>query len=252
MNTDLCVSNLTVTYDRRPAVHHVTGCFAAGSLTAIVGPNGAGKSTLLKALAGFLRPAEGRVDFGGLAQRCLGYLPQAAELDRSFPLTVFDTVAMGAWQRTGSLGRLGEGLAAKALACLHAVGLTGFEARGMGSLSSGQLQRVLFARLMLQDAPVIVLDEPFTAVDARTTADLLHLVHGWHQQGRTVIAVLHDLEQVREHFPSTLLLARTAIAWGPTQSVLCEENLRRAQVMAEHWNPDALPCSPRVLSRAAP
>jgi zinc/manganese transport system ATP-binding protein len=252
MSADLQLSNLTVTYDRHPAVHHVSGCFAAGSLTAIVGPNGAGKSTLLKAVAGFLRPAEGWVDLGGLPRQSLGYLPQAAELDRSFPVTVFDTVAMGAWRRIGSQGRLSAGLAALAMACLDAVGLAGFEARAVGSLSSGQLQRVLFARLLLQDAPVIILDEPFTAVDARTTADLLRLVHDWHGQGRTVIAVLHDLEQVREHFPTTLLLARTTIAWGATQDVLTDANLRRAQVMAEHWNPDAMPCSAKVSSSVAP
>jgi zinc/manganese transport system ATP-binding protein len=109
-------------------------------------------------------------------------------------------------------------------------------------LSSGQFQRVLFARLLVQDAHLIVLDEPFTAIDARTTQDLLRLVRTWHGEGRTVIAVLHDLDQVREHFPDTLLLARESIAWGATAQVLCSENLRQARNMAEFWSADAERC----------
>ncbi|MCF5642785.1 metal ABC transporter ATP-binding protein, partial [Pseudomonas syringae] len=125
---------------------------------------------------------------------------------------------------------------------LRTVGLEGFESRSVGSLSSGQFQRVLFARLLLQDASVILLDEPFTAIDARTTRDLLELVRAWHGQGRTVIAVLHDIDQVRQHFPQTLLMAREAIAWGETADVLSVANLRKARNMAEYWSPDALLC----------
>ena len=123
-----------------------------------------------------------------------------------------------------------------------AVGLGGFEQRSIGSLSAGQFQRVLFARLLLQDASVILLDEPFNAIDARTTHDLLALIGAWHGQGRTVIAVLHDIEQVRQHFPSTLLLAREAVAWGDTAGTLQPDNLRRAKNMAEHWSAAAHPC----------
>jgi zinc/manganese transport system ATP-binding protein len=94
---------------------------------------------------------------------------------------------------------------------------------------------VLFARLLLQDATVILLDEPFTAIDARTTRDLLDLVCRWHGEGRTVITVLHDFEQVRMYFPEALLLAREPIAWGPTETVLSPANLLRARSMAECW-----------------
>ncbi len=122
------------------------------------------------------------------------------------------------------------------------MGLEGFEGRSVGSLSSGQFQRVLFARLLLQDAAVILLDEPFTAIDARTTADLLELVRAWHGQGRTVIAVLHDLQQIREHFPQTLLMARELIAWGDTAQALTVDNLRKARQMGEFWSADAELC----------
>lgn len=242
MSAAIDLHDLTLTYERRPAVHHANGRFAAGSLTAIVGPNGAGKSTLIKAIAGTLKPAVGRVERNQLATRHIGYLPQAAEIDRSFPLSVADTVMMGTWRSIGAFRGATRKHAQQAQEALGAVGLAGFEQRSISSLSSGQFQRVLFARLLLQDASVILLDEPFTAIDARTTRDLLQLISTWHGQGRTVIAVLHDIEQVRQHFPSTLLLAREIIAWGDTADILNDDNLRRAKNMAEHWNPDALPC----------
>ncbi|MGV6393213.1 zinc ABC transporter ATP-binding protein AztA [Pseudomonas caspiana] len=243
MSAAISLKDLTVAYERRPAVHHITGCFETGSLTAIVGPNGAGKSTLIKAIAGTMKPAAGKVDRGNLATRTLGYLPQAAEIDRSFPLSVADTVAMGAWRSMGAFRGLGRDAARRTREALQAVGLEGFESRSIGSLSSGQFQRVLFARLLLQDSAVILLDEPFTAIDARTTRDLLELVRGWHEQGRTVIAVLHDIDQVRQHFPQTLLMAREAIAWGATADVLNAVNLRKARNMAEFWSADAGLCA---------
>lgn len=235
--------NVTVAYDRHPAVHHVSGSFEPGSLTAVTGPNGAGKSTLLKALMGELSAVEGTIDRGGLSARDFGYLPQAAEIDRQFPLSVADTVMLGAWRQVGAFGGATPRVAGQARKALTAVGLEGVEHRHIGSLSAGQFQRVLFARLLLQDARVIVLDEPFTAIDARTTRDLLALVHRWHGDGRTVIAVLHDFDQVRAHFPSTLLLAREAIAWGPTPSTLSAGNLLRARAMAEDWDEDAGVCA---------
>ena len=126
---------------------------------------------------------------------------------------------------------------------LHAVGLHGFDRRLIGELSAGQFQRALFARLLLQDAPVILLDEPFNAIDARTTADLLALVHRWHGQARTIVAVLHDMEQVREHFSHTLLLARRCVAWGPTAQVLDARHLLEARKMAEAWDEAAPECA---------
>lgn len=238
--TGITLRDLTLAYDRHRAVHHLVGCFEAGSLTAIVGPNGAGKSTLLKAIVGALAPASGAIDRAGLRSRDLGYLPQAAEIDRSFPLTVADTVILGAWRWTGALRGVDRATGKKAQAALAVVGLEGFERRAVGALSAGQFQRVLFARLLLQDAAVILLDEPFMAIDARTTRDLLELVCRWHDEGRTVITVLHDFEQVRAHFPQALLLAREPIAWGPTETVLSPANLLRARAMAEHWDENAV------------
>lgn len=239
--TLLTLDNLTVTYDRHPAVHHVSGQFRPGSLTAIAGPNGAGKSTLLKAMIGELRPAEGHVAHR-LARTDIGYLPQAAEINRRFPISVLDTVLLGVWRSSGAFKGIGRNEYREASGALSAVGLSGFDRRPIGSLSAGQFQRVLFARLLLQDAKVILLDEPFTAIDARTTKDLLDLVGRWHGEGRTVIAVLHDLDQVRAHFPETLLLARELIGWGPTADVLSPHNLLKARMMAERWDEAAAIC----------
>ncbi len=229
---EIRIANLTVSHQRRPAVHHLSGRFAPGSLTAVVGPNGAGKTTLLRALAGLHRPDEGRIE-GAAGQVAL--LPQQAMLDRGFPLSCLDVVLFGLWGESGAfraIGRAGRDRAAEALA---AVGLQGFERRPVGSLSAGQFQRVLFARLLLQDAPVILLDEPFNALDARTATELLAVVHRWHGEGRTIVAVLHDLELVRREFPETLLLARDCLGWGPTGEVLTAANRLRARMMAESW-----------------
>jgi zinc/manganese transport system ATP-binding protein len=240
--TAIHLDGLTLAYERHPAVHHLSGVFAAGSLTAVVGPNGAGKSTLLKALAGLIRPAEGRVTLAAVGRRDIAYLPQQAEVDRSVPLTVLEVAALGHWRRMGVLGGLGPAELAATRAALSAVGLAGFESRPAGTLSAGQFQRALFARMMLQDAKVILLDEPFTALDSRTTADLLDLVRRWHAEKRTVVTVLHDHEQVRQVFPETLLLARELVAWGPTEETLSPANLLRARAMAESWQDDAAIC----------
>ncbi|WP_235919109.1 zinc ABC transporter ATP-binding protein AztA [Aureimonas psammosilenae] len=238
----LSFHNVTVAYGRHPAVHHLTGSFELGSLTGIVGPNGAGKSTLLKAVMGYLPLSTGRIARGGIRAADVAYLPQASEIDRSFPITVADMVALGAWSRVGLFRRLSRQDATNAAQALASVGLEGFERRTIGELSAGQFQRVLFARLLLQDAKLVLLDEPFTAIDAKTTADLLAVIHRWHGEGRTVVAVVHDFAQVREHFPETLLLAREPIAWGPTADSLNSGNLLKARAMAEAWDERAEAC----------
>jgi len=163
----------------------------------------------------------------------VAYLPQPSDIDRSFPLSVVDLVAMGLWKEIGPFGALRRGHRARVAAAIAAVGLTGFEARPIGALSGGQMQRTLFARLLLQDAQIMLLDEPFTAIDARTMRDLIGVIRRWHGEGRTVLAVLHDDDAVRAHFPQTLMLARELIAHGPTDTVLTAENQFRARQMCE-------------------
>jgi len=235
--------NVTLGYDRHPAVHHLNGEVASGALVAVIGPNGAGKSTLLRGIVGILKPLDGSIHLGGLDSRDIAYLPQSAEIDRSFPISVFDFVATGLWRATGLFGGIGKAAREKVLRAIASVGLNGFENRPIGTLSGGQMQRVLFARVLLQDASLIVLDEPFNAIDSKTTADLLALVKDWHAEGRTVLAALHDMEMVRTHFNETLVLARGPVAWGPTDEVLTPENLMVAMRMCEAFDDSAAACA---------
>jgi zinc/manganese transport system ATP-binding protein len=236
------LANVTLGYERHPAVHHLTGSFARGSLTAVIGPNGAGKSTLIKALAGLMRPLEGAVVAHGLDRGDTSYLPQQSETDPDFPISVLDVVMLGAWRHVGSFKTVDRRLRERAMAALAAVGLAGFEHRIVGSLSVGQRQKALFARTTLADSALILLDEPFSAIDARAVDDLLNVVRRWHGEGRTVIAVLHDHDQVRQYFPETLLLSREKIAWGPTADVLTPANLLKAAAVSDAWDRAAPVC----------
>jgi zinc/manganese transport system ATP-binding protein len=193
-------------------------------------------------VVGVLKPLSGGIDLCGLRARDIAYLPQAAEIDRSFPISVYDLVAMGLWRQAGLFGGIGRDERDRIEHAIMAVGLSGFEERPIGTLSGGQMQRTLFARLLLQDAQVIVLDEPFNAIDAKTAADLLDLVQRWHAEERTVLAALHDLDVVRQHFPETLLLAREPVAWGNTADVLTAENLLKARRMCEAFDEQAEAC----------
>ncbi len=237
--------DLTATHQRHPAVHHVSARFAAGSLTAIVGPNGAGKTTLLRAIAGQHPVDSGRVSIEaeGASRPRIALLPQQSGMDRAFPIHCLDVVMQGMWSRLGAFRGAGAEDYARAQAALEAVGLGGFGRRPVGAMSAGQFQRLLFARLLVQDADLILLDEPFNAVDARTAADLLALVRRWHGEGRTVLAVLHDLDLVRDEFPDCLLMARECVASGPTAEVLSAPNRLRARMMAEAWDEAAPACA---------
>lgn len=238
----LSFENLTLGYEAHPAVHHLHCSVNTGALVALVGPNGAGKSTLLKGIMGQIQPLDGHIRLHGIDKRDIAYLPQLNQLDRSFPVSVQELVALGAWNEMGAFGRLQDAHKAQVADALAQLNLHGFEKRQISSLSGGQMQRVLFARLLVQNAKLILLDEPFTGVDSRTTHDLLHMIAAWHKQGKTIIAVLHDLEQVRKHFPQCLLLSREPIAFGPTNEVLTEANWQRARQLNEAFDEHAVYC----------
>jgi len=241
---DACVTfrDLTLGYNSHPAVHHLNGVVEKGALTAVVGANGSGKSTLMKGIAGMLKPMDGACIVRPGTR--VAYLPQQSELDRSFPARVVDLVSLGLWPKRGLLGRRSAEDRAAVSRALMAVGLEGFETRPLDTLSGGQLQRALFARVLVQDAELILLDEPFNAIDARTLGDLIALMKRWHGEGRTIMVVVHDLDLVRAHFPQALLLARQPIAWGEAQKALSPQNLLRARQFHEAWDDDAPWCGP--------
>lgn len=228
MSALVSVRQLSVRYQGTEALHGINGHFERGGLYAVVGANGAGKSTLLKAMLGLVPLAGGTVELH-LPRARIAYLPQQCEIERGFPMLARDCVLLGAWQRVGLLARVPADLQARVDQALAAVGMAQLAHRPIGALSAGQFQRLLFARLMVQDAELLLLDEPFNAIDAATTTLLLSLIHEWHEQGRTVVAVLHDHAQVRAHFPQAVLLARRLLAWGDTQHVLGTGHLERAR-----------------------
>ncbi|MCW2481210.1 zinc ABC transporter ATP-binding protein AztA [Candidatus Symbiopectobacterium sp. NZEC135] len=218
IDASLQLNGLAFGYGRHPAIKSITGTIAAGSLTALIGANGSGKSTLLKGIAGILRP------MAGTHTKALGvrvaYLPQTSELDRSFPACVGDLVALGLWSERGLLRRHRAQERQRRADALASVGLVGFENTPLTVLSGGQFQRALFARVIVQNAHIILLDEPFNAIDAETTRMMLSLIKHWHQQGRTVLVVIHDLNLVRCHFPETIVVDGELLAWGKTSAVL--------------------------------
>jgi zinc/manganese transport system ATP-binding protein len=240
---ELEVVNLTKQFGSFVALDQVSLKLKSGSFHALLGENGAGKSTLLGALSGQLQAVEGSIHFGQAQSAAVAYLPQQSLIDREFPVRVLDVVLLGAWREFKSFSRVTDQMRTRATQALAAVGLVGFERRFIGELSVGQLQRVLFARVLMQDAAIILLDEPFNALDTRTAEDLLEVVLGWHRQARTVIAVLHDMSMVRTHFPQTLLLAREVIAWGQSVEALTPENISRARQTSEYWDERAPWCA---------
>ena len=194
----------------------------------------------MKGIVGVLEPMSGEVVREDGAR--IAYLPQQSEIDRTFPARVVDLVSLGLWPKRGLLGRYSAADRESVSTALMAVGMDGFESRPIDTLSGGQLQRALFARVLVQDADLILLDEPFNAVDAKTVGDLIALIKRWHGESRTVMVVVHDLDLVREHFPETLLLARQPVAWGETQGSPLPENLLKARRFNEAWSDDAPWC----------
>lgn len=213
------LDNLVAGYEGVAITPSLSGEIRKGSMTAIVGLNGCGKSTLLKTLAGFIPPVSGVVHWSP-SRPTIGWLAQRHALESQFPLTVLDVVSQGAWPRISLLRGLRNYVRRRIQASLTRVGLAEMAKTPIEALSGGQFQRMLFARVLVQRAPLVMLDEPFTGIDENTTHDLMGVIQEMHQQGQTVLAVLHDNQRVADYFPETLLLAPQNACWGPTHEVL--------------------------------
>ena len=228
----LHAEDLTVTYGAMPALWDIDLDIPPGVMCAIVGPNGAGKSTLLKAALGLVRPVAGHVRFLGrpVAQMRsrIGYVPQRHSVDWDFPTTVHDVVEMGLYRRIGWLRRPGPAARARTMEALREVGMQDYAARQISQLSGGQQQRVFIARALVQDAPILILDEPMAGVDATTESVIIALLKRLRDEGRTVIVVHHDLTTVAAYFDWLVMLNVRIVAQGPVQEVYTPENLRAA------------------------
>ena len=212
MGALISLHNVELRHGGKIVLANLSGQFTSGSQTALIGANGSGKTTMLRAIAGLHPVASGRIDRNGLRPADIALLAQATHLDRSFPITCRDVVALAA-AHLGPFRSIGKQRLAATAAALDRVGLSDMHDRPIQALSAGQFQRVLFARTIVQDAGLILLDEPFTAVDAATTQLLLAVIQDWHTQGRTVIAVLHDIDLLRRHFPHIVSLNGQSARW---------------------------------------
>lgn len=222
------IVNLSINYKDSLALDNICAEIKQGELVAIVGANGAGKSTFLKAIMGQLKPSAGSIKLGLLTPKNIAYLPQSHKIDRQFPITVKDFISAGSWKRIGFWQRFSliENELLKQV--LNKVNLQGFEDRQINALSGGQFQRMLFARMLMQDADVLLLDEPFAAIDTQTTMDLMQVINDCQQQGKTIITVIHDLSLVSQFFPTVMLLANKLIAYGNVNDVMTGDNLSNA------------------------
>ncbi|MDD3182434.1 MAG: ABC transporter ATP-binding protein [Alphaproteobacteria bacterium] len=240
----ITLDSVAYQYGHYIALHDVSGQFAAGSLTAMAGPNGAGKSTLLKVIAGIMRPQKGFVRIHPDFLDKIGYLPQTSTIERDYPITVLQAVSTGLWPQVGSIKAITSELKVQITAALGEVGLNGFEQRQVGELSGGQFQRMLFARLILQNPQIILLDEPFAAIDAETTSKLMHILLKWHEQGRTIVCVLHDLMLIRKYFPESFVLAGKCLGRGHTHTLFEQKLLSFDLDMAELVSPEEHKATP--------
>ena len=223
MATVLEVRNLALGFPGLTLFRGLSMNIEQGSTLAVLGANGSGKSTFVKMLLGLLAPLSGRLTWPDGQPAEIGYLAQMTEFDRRFPIRVRDLVAMGAWKGLGLHRRLGPAERAKVDAALEAAGVLDIADRSLFKLSGGQLQRALFARVIMQDAPIILLDEPFAAVDQSTEAHLLALIDRWRDEGRAVVLVVHDLSSVLDHCNHALLLGGEMATHGPVETILTPE-----------------------------
>ncbi|MGR3712680.1 MAG: metal ABC transporter ATP-binding protein [Shimia sp.] len=225
----MALRGMTVSYGQTPVVFSVDMTVTEGAMTAIIGPNGAGKSTLLKAALGIVSPLAGQVSVFGKplaqARHQIAYVPQRASVDWDFPTRVIDVVLMGLYRELGLLGRVRARHRSRALACLERVGMVDFAERQIGQLSGGQQQRVFLARALAQDADLYLLDEPFAGVDAATEKAIIDVLKSLKDDGKTVVAVHHDLATVAEYFDRVFLINTRRIAEGTVAEAFTAENL---------------------------
>ncbi|NIF23359.1 MULTISPECIES: metal ABC transporter ATP-binding protein [Pantoea] len=194
----------------------INGRLAEGSMTALVGANGTGKSTLLKTIAGLMPPIEGRCDLH-FSRRDLGWLPQRTELETRFPVTAYELAAMGCWPRCGWFGGINRAMKREIWQALEAVQMADFADAQPSTLSGGQLQRVLFARMMLQRSRVWLLDEPFNGIDAQTIELLMSILQQQQAAGTTLLVVLHDRALVSRYFTDVLNMDDAAFLQAPVK-----------------------------------
>ena len=227
----LKISNLSVNYDRTPALWDISLEVPQGKLVALIGPNGAGKSTLLKAALGLIKPLTGQVLFLGKGlkhmRKKISYVPQRESVDWDFPITVFDLVLMGRYGRLGLFKWPTKKDKEFVWKCLEEVGMEGFASRQISQLSGGQQQRVFIARSLAAEAELYFMDEPLAGIDVASISVVTQLLHDLKEAGKTVFVVHHDLSSVVGTYDWVILLNMHMIAHGPVSEVFTPEMLAK-------------------------
>ncbi len=225
----LDIRNISVTYQNNVrALEDISVSISSGKLVGIIGPNGAGKSTLLKGILGMVERT-GSVSFKERpikeVQKQVAYVEQKGNLDMDFPITVLQCVLLGTYPKLGWFKRPGKKEKEAALDALERVGMEEFANRQISELSGGQFQRVLIARTLVQDAELIFLDEPFSAIDIKSEGIIMDQLFELRNQGKTILIVHHDLTKVAHYFDELILLDHHLIASGKVEEIMTDDNL---------------------------
>jgi len=221
--------NLTVIYDKKPAIWNIDFTLPAGKIIGIMGPNGSGKSTLLKAIMDIVEPNMGYVKLMDKplddVRDKVSYVPQRLSVDWDFPASVYDVVAMGRYAKRGMFKKLSSEDKKRIDESLEMVNMSAFKNRQISQLSGGQQQRVFLARALAQDADIYLMDEPFVGVDAATEQAIITLLKNMRDQGKTLLVVHHDLHTAQDYFEHMVLLNTRLVAEGPTEEIFNEKIL---------------------------
>ncbi|MFZ5954174.1 MAG: metal ABC transporter ATP-binding protein [Candidatus Dependentiae bacterium] len=231
MNTPaLEINHLTVTYQHNPVLWNVCASIPHGVLLAIVGPNGAGKTTIIKTILGLIKPLAGTISIFGkpshTQRHAIAYVPQRATIDWDFPVTARDVVLMGCYGQLGWFRKPQAQHIQKAREALSLVDMIDFEHRPINSLSGGQQQRVFLARALMQEASIYIMDEPFVGVDMFSEKAIIQVLRQLRNQKKTIIAVHHDLNTVKEYFDWTLMINKSSISCGPIEQAFTPEHIQ--------------------------
>ncbi|MDV0429357.1 metal ABC transporter ATP-binding protein [Lactiplantibacillus sp. DA1] len=227
----LKVQNLTVAYSDTPVFTDVAVNFNAGKITGIIGPNGAGKSTMIKAMLGLIKFQTGTVEYEGRAlkqfQKQIAYVEQRKDLDLTFPINVFDVVLTGTYGKLGLFREPTKADRQRCQAALEQLDLADLTQRQISQLSGGQLQRVFVARALVQEADIIILDEPFVGIDLQSETTIMTILRQWRDAGKMIIAVHHDLNKVSRYFDDLVILNHGIVDYGPVDAVYTPANIER-------------------------
>jgi manganese/zinc/iron transport system ATP- binding protein len=227
----LKTTNLTVSYHKRPAIKGINLEIESGSIVGVIGPNGAGKSTLFKGILGLMKPDTGETEiFGKTVKenlRRVTYIPQKEQFDWDFPINVFDLAMMGRYPHISYFGKPSANDKQIVIESLEKVGMRKYAGTQIRNLSGGQQQRVFIARALAQQSDLLMLDEPFVGVDAKTEEVILELMKELSAQGKTIMVVHHDLVRVRDYFDKLALINQTLVAYGDTEDVFTRELIHK-------------------------